>query len=684
MRWLLAVLLLLTSAGVLWADSPVHFTDSNLKSAVEAELWVTDPSAEDMLGLTSLSVNAEIASLAGLEYALNLRSLACTHGRISDLSPLSGLHDLESLALNTNEVSDLSPLSGLSNLRDLNIHDNEISDLSPLSGLSNLTWLDFHSNQISDLSALSGLANLDTLNLEGNQISDLSPLSGLSALSCLRLGCNEVSDLSPLAGLSNLDTLSIYANQISDLSPLSSLSNVQSLVLCGNQISDIAPLSGLTSLSSLDISNNPLGSDACTQYIPQILANNPGISLRYDPCVSHYLSISATTGGSVIHPGEGRFGYEEDATIRLEAQPDPYFVFVGFSGTYESTENPAFVTMDRDHVIQANFASALDVVHVDDNGPGDWDPCSLQISDPRENGTREHPFDSIQEAINIAATGATIFIHAGTYRERIDLLGKSIELTGFDPQTPNNATWPVLDGGGTGPIVSFTHGEAPACLLTGLVITAGNGRAVSAIQCTAGSPTIANCLIAGNRAGNAEGAIIACTDSRAAFINCTIADNYAGSKGAALYLRNSPVSIVNSILWGNAPSHIESTDGMKPLVSYSDVGGGWPGTGNLSIDPLFALPCRWADRYDLTAVVKPDNPDAVWIIGDYHLQSPAGRWDPEAWYWRQDKTTSQCIDAGDPNTPVGSEPQPNGGIVNMGVYGGTAEASKSTSRAGSP
>ena len=83
-------------------------------------------------------------------------------------------------------------------------------------------------------------------------------------------------------------------------------------------------------------------------------------------------------------------------------------------------------------------------------------------------------------------------------------------------------------------------------------------------------------------------------------------------------------------------------------------------------------------------MVKPDNPDAVWVIGDYHLQSQAGRWDPEAWRWWQDRTTSPCIDAGDPTSPVGREPPPNGGIIDLGAYGGTTEASKSASRAGSP
>ena len=42
-----------------------------------------------------------------------------------------------------------------------------------------------------------------------------------------------------------------------------------------------------------------------------------------------------------------------------------------------------------------------------------------------------------------------------------------------------------------------------------------------------------------------------------------------------------------------------------------------------------------------------------------------------------DEVTSSCIDAGDPASPIGLEPFPNGGIINMGAYGGTEEASKS-------
>ena len=39
---------------------------------------------------------------------------------------------------------------------------------------------------------------------------------------------------------------------------------------------------------------------------------------------------------------------------------------------------------------------------------------------------------------------------------------------------------------------------------------------------------------------------------------------------------------------------------------------------------------------------------------------------------------SPCIDAGDPKSEYKNEPKPNGSRVNMGAYGNTKEASRST------
>jgi hypothetical protein len=87
---------------------------------------------------------------------------------------------------------------------------------------------------------------------------------------------------------------------------------------------------------------------------------------------------------------------------------------------------------------------------------------------------------------------------------------------------------------------------------------------------------------------------------------------------------------------------------------------------------MFADPGYWDPNN------TPEDPnDDLWVNGDYHLKSQAGRYDPNSEDWVIDNVTSPCIDAGDPNSPIGNEPELNGGIINMGAYGGTNEASKS-------
>lgn len=100
-----------------------------------------------------------------------------------------------------------------------------------------------------------------------------------------------------------------------------------------------------------------------------------------------------------------------------------------------------------------------------------------------------------------------------------------------------------------------------------------------------------------------------------------------------------------------------------------------PGVGERRTNPDFAVDGYWDDPSN-----TPSSPwDDVWLDGDYHLKSEAGRWDPNSQVWVIDSITSHCIDAGDPNDSIGYEPNPNGGRVNIGAYGGIAEASKSTS-----
>ena len=62
---------------------------------------------------------------------------------------------------------------------------------------------------------------------------------------------------------------------------------------------------------------------------------------------------------------------------------------------------------------------------------------------------------------------------------------------------------------------------------------------------------------------------------------------------------------------------------------------------------------------------------------DYHLQSKAGHYSSGKWV--ADSTSSPLIDAGYSESSYSNEPSPNGGRINIGRYGNTAQASKSSS-----
>jgi predicted outer membrane repeat protein len=221
----------------------------------------------------------------------------------------------------------------------------------------------------------------------------------------------------------------------------------------------------------------------------------------------------------------------------------------------------------------------------------------------------------------------------------------------------------------------------------GMTRTYGSG---GGILITGSHPMLVNCIITGNRAGYQGGAVLC--EGSFTILNCTICSNHAGtdSNGGGIYIsgRQSDVGILrNCILWANVGGGCDQIAGYsggilgttRLEITYCTIQGGdqanclrrvdgsWSST-----DPLFADPGHWDPNG------TPDSPmDDFWVEGDYHLKSQAGRWDPISQDWVKDDVTSPCIDGGDPNSPIGDEPFPNGGRINMGAYAGTAEASKS-------
>lgn len=75
-------------------------------------------------------------------------------------------------------------------------------------------------------------------------------------------------------------------------------------------------------------------------------------------------------------------------------------------------------------------------------------------------------------------------------------------------------------------------------------------------------------------------------NSVAQITNCTFYDNHANLEGGAIWDEDNYSTITNSILWDNsAPTGPEIYG--SPTVNYSDVEGGYTGTGNINENPQF-------------------------------------------------------------------------------------------------
>jgi len=101
------------------------------------------------------------------------------------------------------------------------------------------------------------------------------------------------------------------------------------------------------------------------------------------------------------------------------------------------------------------------------------------------------------------------------------------------------------------------------------------------------SPNVYNNIIAGNEGKMGGGVFVGGTGnplSRPQMVNNTICGNSAPF-GSGLYSAGSYPVVVNSILWDDSPDIYQS--GGVVTVECSDVRGGWTGSGNISVDPMF-------------------------------------------------------------------------------------------------
>lgn len=288
-----------------------------------------------------------------------------------------------------------------------------------------------------------------------------------------------------------------------------------------------------------------------------------------------------------------------------------------------------------------------------------------------------------------ASGGATLFVAAGVYPENLTVDNLAVTLRGGYTPAPDgwlpHTGETVIDGGGVERAVlvhggsdvvledlTLTGGRAPeqACGGAGLSVTNGHATLRRVIvrdnvaRCTSGqsgggagggldanndegpaSLRVEDSLILRNQAGD-HGSAVNTWQTTVDLVNVIVAGNarhvlainqttfnaanitVAGNdqNGAALLDFNQPstISLLNSIVWNSGGISCGAGGGVCNFT-YSDVQGGWPGAGNIDVNPQFVdaangnYRLRWgspaidagtnsgAPPFDLEGVARPQD-----------------------------------------------------------------------------
>jgi len=100
------------------------------------------------------------------------------------------------------------------------------------------------------------------------------------------------------------------------------------------------------------------------------------------------------------------------------------------------------------------------------------------------------------------------------------------------------------------------------------------------------TPLLINCTISYNESEAGAGIYFDQSSDFSQLVNCTIARNLASDSGGGIYANSTSPKIVNSILWEDTPGEVHQNGGTT-TITYSDVHGGYTGTGNINISPAF-------------------------------------------------------------------------------------------------
>jgi hypothetical protein len=189
--------------------------------------------------------------------------------------------------------------------------------------------------------------------------------------------------------------------------------------------------------------------------------------------------------------------------------------------------------------------------------------------------------------------------------------------------------------------------QVSGCIFTNNSVASYGGGVYNSGSATASSFT--NCIFTGNYTinyGGGGGGMFNNT-TNTIVSKCTFQGNNATYGGAIHNWNTGRADVRNSLVWGNS-SAIHNETAASAIVQYSNVQGGYAGTGNLNVNPLFVNSSQ------------PKGPDGIWATADDGLRlqecSPAIN------------AGSNLLVAAGVSTDIGGAARIQHGVVDMGAF----------------
>jgi len=292
------------------------------------------------------------------------------------------------------------------------------------------------------------------------------------------------------------------------------------------------------------------------------------------------------------------------------------------------------------------------------------------------------PRRSLQSIVNDYALrgGDTIYVDTGDYTTNL-----TISIGGFDSGSADNPVRIIGSPKGT----TFNRGNTAADTLD---LTGAVNLEIEHLRLLGGryglnggtaNIVLRNMQFISNRSG------VYVTGSSHTFERCLAADN---TEAAFTGAGTGGNRWLQGVLWNN-PTLVQAGTNSTLSVSNSILGNGTVLFGNQAVpgDHNLVWNCpvgleiasftafQNANFWTNSLYADPQFANAAG--GDYHLKSLTGRYNPATGLFVTDAVHSAAIDLGNPAAPVGAESLPNGGRLNVGLYGGMAQASRSRSDA---